>query len=62
MKFTALCQPIFEAAINDYHKADNVDTPINNPYQNGIEHALNPFLFVIFVYDIGETRLFNLRR
>ncbi len=41
MEFTELCQPIFEAAINDYHVADNVDTPINNPYQKGtIEHDL----------------------
>ena len=41
MEFTKLCQPIFEAAINDYHVADNVDTPINNPYQKGtIEHDL----------------------
>lgn len=41
MEFTELCQPIFEAAINDYHVADNIDTPINNPYQKGtIEHDL----------------------
>lgn len=40
MKFTELCQPIFEAAINDYHKYDNVDTPIQNPYAKGIESDL----------------------
>ena len=40
MKFTELCQPIFEAAINDYHKYDNVDTPIQNPYATGIESDL----------------------
>ena len=40
MKFTELCQPIFEAAINDYHKTDNVDTPIQNPYAGGIEKDL----------------------
>lgn len=40
MKFTELCQPIFEAAINDYHKTDNVDTPIQNPYASGIESDL----------------------
>ena len=41
MEFTKLCQPIFEAAINDYHLTDNVDTPINNPYKAGtIEHDL----------------------
>ena len=40
MKFTQLCQPIFEGAIRDYHKTDNVDTPIKNPYSNGIERDL----------------------
>ena len=40
MKFTELCQPIFEAAINDYHKTDCVDTPIHNPYASGIQHDL----------------------
>ena len=41
MEFTNLCQPIFEAAIRDYHVTDNVDTPIRNPYPQGqIEHDL----------------------
>ncbi|MBP5360608.1 MAG: DUF4254 domain-containing protein [Bacteroidaceae bacterium] len=41
MEFTKLCQPIFEAAIRDYHVTDNVDTPIRNPYPQGqIEHDL----------------------
>ena len=40
MKFTETCQPIFEAAIHDYHKTDNVDTPIQNPYAAGIEKDL----------------------
>ena len=40
IRFTELCQPIFEAAINDYHKTDNVDTPIQNPYTSGIERDL----------------------
>ena len=31
MTFTELCNPIFVQVINDYHKTDNVDTPINNP-------------------------------
>ena len=33
MSFTELCKPIFVQSINDYHKTDNVDTPINNPYE-----------------------------
>lgn len=41
MTFTELANPIFRAAIDDYHKTDNVDTPIQNPYEAGtIEHDL----------------------
>ncbi|MDO4159809.1 MAG: DUF4254 domain-containing protein [Prevotellaceae bacterium] len=41
MSFTELCNPIFIQAINDYHLKDNVDTPINNPYEAGtIENSL----------------------
>ena len=41
MEFVKLCQPLFEAAIRDYHVTDNVDTPISNPYPQGqIEHDL----------------------
>lgn len=32
MSFTAHCNVIFNKAIEDYHVTDNVDTPINNPY------------------------------
>ena len=41
MTFTELCRPIFEQAINDYHKTDNVDAPISNPYPlKSIEYYL----------------------
>ena len=41
MKFTELANPIFRAVIDDYHKSDNVDTLIQNPYESGsIEHDL----------------------
>ena len=33
--FTQLAMPIFEQAINDYHKTDNVDQPMANPYKEG---------------------------
>ena len=39
MTFTELANPIFSAVINDYHKTDNVDAPINNPYQAGTIEA-----------------------
>lgn len=32
MKFTELCNSIFVTVIDIYHKTDNVDTPIQNPY------------------------------
>ena len=41
MSFTELCNRIFNQAIRDYHVTDNVDTPINNPYNcESIENRL----------------------
>ena len=40
MSFVALCNQIFSAAVADYHRTDNVDAPIQNPYESGIEHDL----------------------
>lgn len=41
MTFTQLANPIFVQVISDYHKTDNVDTPIANPYpERTIEHDL----------------------
>lgn len=41
MTFTELSKPIFEQAIADYHVKDNVDTPIQNPYElKSIEYFL----------------------
>lgn len=41
MSFTELANKIFNKAINDYHLTDDVDQPINNPYEGGsIEHYL----------------------
>ena len=39
--FTQLCDKIFNQSINDYHKTDCVDTPIQNPYElKSIEYYL----------------------
>lgn len=39
--FTTLCHNIFNSSIEDYHRFDNVDQPLVNPYQAGsIEHLL----------------------
>lgn len=41
MRFTDICNSIFETVIEDYHKKDNVDAPIENPYkERTIEHLL----------------------
>lgn len=41
MDFTQVCNRIFDRGVADYHKQDNVDTPINNPYpMHSIEHCL----------------------
>ena len=41
MSFTALCHQIFPAVIDEYHRYDDVDHPIVNPYREGsIEHLL----------------------
>lgn len=41
MSFTAEANKIFNQAINDYHVKDNIDTPIQNPYdRDSIENRL----------------------
>ncbi|MCR5394234.1 MAG: DUF4254 domain-containing protein [Bacteroidales bacterium] len=41
MSFTSSANTVFNKAINDYHVYDNVDTPLNNPFEAGtIEHTL----------------------
>ena len=41
MEFTALCNQIFQRSIDDYHRTDSVDAPIENPYSaDSIEHLL----------------------
>ena len=41
MSFVELCNQDFNQAIRDYHVTDNIDTPINNPYErDSIENRL----------------------
>lgn len=41
MNFVAQCNRIFAQAVADYHRTDDVDTPIHNPFEAGtIEHDL----------------------
>ncbi len=39
MTFTETANGIFERSIGDYHKYDDVDTPIHNPYKEGTIEA-----------------------
>lgn len=41
MSFSEQCNKIFQQAIDDYHVQDDIDTPIDNPYDDGtIENRL----------------------
>ena len=41
MSFVELCNQVFNQAIRDYHVTDNINTPINNPYErDSIENRL----------------------
>ena len=41
MSFSEQCNKIFQRAIDDYHVQDDIDTPIDNPYDDGnIENRL----------------------
>ena len=41
MSFSELCNQIFNQAIRDYHIKDDIETPINNPYERDeIENRL----------------------
>lgn len=39
MTLTQIANPIFNKAIEDYHLTDNIDQPINNPYEAGTIEA-----------------------
>ena len=41
MSFSEHCSQVFNQAIRDYHIKDNIDTPINNPYdRDDVENRL----------------------
>lgn len=43
MNFTTSSNSIFERSIGDYHKTDNIDTPITNPYK---EQSIESILYL----------------
>jgi len=40
MTFTEQANKIFRRAIEDYHKTDDIDAPVANPYEEGIDNRL----------------------
>lgn len=59
MTFTERCYPIFEQAINDYHRHDDVDTPIVNPYQ---EKTIEWYLYLKNWIDTVQWHLEDIIR
>ena len=73
MSFTEHCNVIFGQAIRDYHLTDNVDTPMNNPYNRGtidynlymkcwIDTVQWPFEDIIRDPHIDPTEALQLKR
>jgi hypothetical protein len=59
MQFTVLAFPIFEKAIMDYHKQDNVDAVIQNPYQ---EKTIEYYLYLKNWIDTVQWHLEDIIR
>lgn len=59
MTFTDLSNSIFEKSINDYHKTDNVDSPIGNPYT---EKSIEYFLYLKNWIDTVQWHLEDIIR
>lgn len=59
MTFTELSNSIFVQVINDYHKTDHVDTPINNPFE---EKTIEYFLYLKNWIDTVQWHLEDIIR
>ena len=59
MTFTQCAYPIFEQSIVDYHVHDDVDHPIQNPYQEG---SIEAYLYVKNWIDTVQWHLEDLIR
>ena len=59
MSFSQESFNIFERAIADYHKSDNVDTPISNPYQ---EKSIEFYLYLKNWIDTVQWHLEDIIR
>jgi hypothetical protein len=59
MNFSTTSYQIFERAINDYHLKDQVDTPVNNPYE---ERSINYYLYLKNWIDTVQWHLEDIIR
>ena len=59
MSFSESCNRIFNQAIEDYHVKDNVDTPINNPYER---ESINKRLYLKCWIDTVQWHLEDIIR
>ncbi|WP_029906368.1 DUF4254 domain-containing protein [Prevotella sp. 10(H)] len=59
MDFTELSNSIFQKSIDDYHKTDNVDTPISNHYP---EKSIEYFLYLKNWIDTVQWHLEDIIR
>lgn len=59
MTFTDLSNSIFEKSINDYHRTDNIDSPISNPYT---EKSIEYFLYLKNWIDTVQWHLEDIIR
>ena len=59
MSFSESCNRIFNQAIEDYHVKDNVDTPINNPYER---ESINNRLYLKCWIDTVQWHLEDIVR
>ena len=59
MSFSKNCNTIFDKCVNDYHKTDNVDAPINNPYE---ERSLDQVLYAKNWIDAVQWHLEDIIR
>jgi len=58
-QFSALCKLIFDLSINDYHLKDDVNAPVNNPYD---EQSIEFFLYLKNRIDSVQWHLEDLIR
>ena len=58
-KFSETCYPVFEQAVDDYHKMDDVDSPIRNPYE---EKSIKFYLYLKCWIDTVQWHLEDIIR